>query len=91
MEVYEPDMLEKIEGMPRPKMANLKITIQPGSFDDPESFESGVHIGTKAIVSRRESVDRLRLSPRAAGATEGSRARYGLRKTQKLSMKKREA
>jgi hypothetical protein len=85
---YEPEMLRRVEAMPKPRPANPKITVQKGTFEDPESFKSDVHVGKKPVPKRRESVDGTRLSPNEARVREG-RARYSMREKPKQSQKKR--
>lgn len=90
MEVYEPDMLRRVEALPKPTLANPKITVQRATFDAPESFDEHVHPGDVQLGRRRkESVDETRLSPRAAGVSN-ARARFGLRGEPKPSKKRSE-
>lgn len=88
MEAYEAEMLKRVEAMPKPRLANPKITVQKGSFTDPESFKSDVYVGQKIALKRQERVDGTRLSPNEARAREG-RARYSMRETPKQSKRKR--
>ena len=84
MEAYEPKMLRRIESMPKPRPANPNITAHTGAFDDPESFNSNMHIGRAGRPGRSIQVDDSRLAPSAPAG------RYALRKDRKPSWKQLE-
>lgn len=47
MEAYDPEMLRRIEALPKPRPVNFKTTVQKGTFEDLESFNSDVYPSEK--------------------------------------------
>ncbi|KAJ8113185.1 hypothetical protein OPT61_g4636 [Boeremia exigua] len=90
MLAYEPEMLTRVEAHPKSRPANPKITIQTGSLENPESFDSGVHGAGPSGVrrSRSASVDRERLVPGVVTAPGRQQGREGLRPKPKPSAKR---
>ena len=54
MLAYEPHMLARVEAHPKPKPANPRITVQAGTFDEPQSFSEDVHGGGNGLPGARD-------------------------------------
>ncbi|KAF1361158.1 hypothetical protein EJ07DRAFT_176538 [Lizonia empirigonia] len=90
MQAYEPQMIKKLSELPKPYP---KLTVQAGTFEEPESFKSDVHVGRKVARPPGAGADKDRslLSPGGAVTIKATtKGKYGLRARPKPSKKRRE-